>query len=63
LRGRGNDKEEAKKRHSEAARLHGSRRFTKYGISPPPGLNKWEARAKASPSAALHICVGGFPAL
>jgi hypothetical protein len=60
LRGRGDDnEEEAKKRRSDAAHLHGSRRFTKYGITPPPAFNKWEARTNrgrrlpGSPASAL----------
>jgi hypothetical protein len=46
-RGRGDEEEEeeAKKRHSDAARLRGSRRFTNYGLQPPPKFNRWEAHA------------------
>jgi hypothetical protein len=42
--GHGDDDDaEAKKRCSDAARLHGSRRFTNYGLRPPPKFNRWEA--------------------
>jgi hypothetical protein len=45
-RGHGDDdEEEAKKWRFDATRLRGSWWFTKYGIRPPPGFNKWEACA------------------
>jgi hypothetical protein len=40
LRGHGDDDEEAEKQRSDTARLRASRRFTKYGIRPPPGFKK-----------------------
>jgi hypothetical protein len=51
----GGDDEEAKKRRSDATRLRGSYRYTKYGLTPPPAFNKWEARAnrgRCSPASA-----------
>jgi hypothetical protein len=49
-RGRGDDdKEEAKKRRSDAARLRGSKRWTNYRLRPPPKFNRWEARANQRP--------------
>jgi hypothetical protein len=44
--GRGDDdEEEAKKRRSDAAILRGSKRWTNYGLRPPPKFNRWEACA------------------
>jgi hypothetical protein len=44
-RGGGGDDEEAQKRHFDATCLRGSYQYAKYGLTPPPTLNKREARA------------------
>jgi hypothetical protein len=42
------DDDDAWKRRSNATRLQGSYYYMKYSLNPPPGFNKWEARANRS---------------